>query len=625
MPKKIILLVSLLAVILLITSVTPAYASRERPVFHEGNIGKFAEQYFSDTERKKNGVTGAVFTFVHGNNVIYNKGFGYADVPGQEPVDPIQTSFRIGSVSKLFLGTVAMQLAEEGKVDLDKDINQYLSSFQIPQTYRQPITLHHLLTHSAGFDDDLNGFAEASYKNRQKLGSYVKNEVPDRVYPPGKVISYSNYGISLAAYVLQEAADNPYADLMQRKVLRPLGMKTSRPYLTSDRIPHLAKEYALKGGQYKPLPLYDNNVFPAASITSTGQDMARFMLAHKRSAQHKSNVLFKRSNEQMYKTQLTAHEKIPGYTYTFHEKLQDGQRFLEHNGDMAATHSYLMISPEHDFAFFYSYTSIGKPLPIEQDFYETFFPVQQSEELHTTVSKKALERYEGAYLYNRYARKEFTKFQLLLAPPLKVKATEEGLLFTMGGKEELFRPHHGKLFKSDHNDYVLMDEYQKGDVEAVTYLGGRFEKVPWYFVSYGHHAWVIYTAAGTILLYFLYFLAKQIVRLFKRTHQSNSLLDHTAFAMTMSFVLFLSGFLYAAGSVDTLWELTFSVPLILKIAMLMPLLAFVFTGILIYLLIKCWNSHGMHLIQKAVYSLLVISSIVLLFILNDFNLAGLRY
>src|SRR5215207_8883610 len=107
-------------------------------------------------EMEKHHIAGAAVSVVKDGKLFFAKGYGSADLENKTPVDPEQTVFRIGSVGKLFTWTAVMQLAEQGKLDLDEDINAYLD-FRIPDTYPQPITLKHLMTHTSGFDDRLRG------------------------------------------------------------------------------------------------------------------------------------------------------------------------------------------------------------------------------------------------------------------------------------------------------------------------------------------------------------------------------------------------------------------------------------------------------------------------------------
>ena len=99
-------------------------------------------------------VPGATVAVVYDGNVTLAKGYGFADLENGTPVDGNQTLFRIASISKLFAWTALMQLAEEGKIDLDADVNTYLTGFKIPDTYPgRPVTVRDLMTHTPGFED----------------------------------------------------------------------------------------------------------------------------------------------------------------------------------------------------------------------------------------------------------------------------------------------------------------------------------------------------------------------------------------------------------------------------------------------------------------------------------------
>ncbi|MGC9779599.1 MAG: serine hydrolase [Candidatus Heimdallarchaeota archaeon] len=90
---------------------------------------------------------------VRDDQLILAKGYGYRDLAPLFPVNPNRTLFRIGSVSKTFSAVAVLQLVEDNILDLDTDVNNYLTAFKIPETYSEPITLKHLLTHSAGFEE----------------------------------------------------------------------------------------------------------------------------------------------------------------------------------------------------------------------------------------------------------------------------------------------------------------------------------------------------------------------------------------------------------------------------------------------------------------------------------------
>ena len=162
-------------------------------------LGAFIDDVMA-SEMKTNRFPGAVVSVVKDGQLFFQKGYGYADFEKQTPVDPSATIFRIGSTTKLFTWTAVMQLVEQGKLDLDEDINTYLD-FKIPSTFTQPITLKNLLSHTPGFEEQNDGHFAARAEDMTSLDQYLKKHIPARVFPPGKIAAYSNYGAALAGYI----------------------------------------------------------------------------------------------------------------------------------------------------------------------------------------------------------------------------------------------------------------------------------------------------------------------------------------------------------------------------------------------------------------------------------------
>jgi CubicO group peptidase (beta-lactamase class C family) len=195
---------------------------------------------------------------VKDGEVLFTRGYGKANVEKGEPVLADKTLFRIASITKLFTTTAVMQLAEEGKLDLHRDINTYLTDVEIPNTYPgRPLTLHHLLTHSAGFEEHYTGSGARDASDVEPLDEYLSEQMPARVRPPGEVSSYSNYGMSLAGLVVQEVSGVPFDRYVEENVLDPLRMEsttTVQPPVPKLR-ERLATGYDVEGGEPVARPL----------------------------------------------------------------------------------------------------------------------------------------------------------------------------------------------------------------------------------------------------------------------------------------------------------------------------------------------------------------------------------
>src|SRR5438132_12258932 len=171
-------------------------------------------------------IAGAVVSVVKDGNVLFQKGYGYADVEAKRPVLPDQILFRPGSISKLFTATAVMQLVEQGNLDLDRDVNDYLD-FPIPKTYPEPITLRQLLTHTAGFEETLKNLFVAHESDMKPLRTYLVNQMPPRIFPTGKVVSYSNYGFTVAGYIVEHVSCEKFERYIDNHILKPLRMTNS--------------------------------------------------------------------------------------------------------------------------------------------------------------------------------------------------------------------------------------------------------------------------------------------------------------------------------------------------------------------------------------------------------------
>jgi len=200
-------------------------------------------------------VPGLVFVMVKDGRVFLSKGYGYASLDAGRPVDPETTLFRVASVSKLFTGTAIMQLAEQGKLDLHGDVNNYLKSFQLPETFPEPVTPLHLLAHTAGFDERVFGMEARNREDVRPLGEYLAERMPRRVLPPGDVFSYSNHGVALAGLLVKEISGVPFEKYVKDNILLPLGMNRSSFVLTPDLLPDLAQGYYYQDHEYQLAPM----------------------------------------------------------------------------------------------------------------------------------------------------------------------------------------------------------------------------------------------------------------------------------------------------------------------------------------------------------------------------------
>src|SRR5438045_1622150 len=171
-------------------------------------------------------IAGAVVSVVKDGQVLLAKGYGYADFAAKKPVVADKTLFRPGSISKVFTATAVMQLVEQGKLDLDRDVNDYLD-FAFPRTFPEPITLRRILTHTAGFEDTLKTLFAPSARQVKPLRDYLVATMPERIFLPGVVPSYSNYALTVAGYIVERVSGEPFDKYIAAHILAPLKMDHS--------------------------------------------------------------------------------------------------------------------------------------------------------------------------------------------------------------------------------------------------------------------------------------------------------------------------------------------------------------------------------------------------------------
>ena len=387
-------------------------------------------------------IAGAVVSVVKDGQVLFQKGYGYADVEAKKPVLPDQTLFRPGSISKLFTATAVMQLVEQGKLDLDGDINQYLD-FAMPKTYAQPVTLRQLLTHTGGFEETLKNLFVAHENDIKPLRSYLVNEMPARIFPPGKIPSYSNYGFTLAGYIVEGVSGEKFESYIENHILKPLGMNHStfdQP-VPAQLVPQMSKAYL--NGSKKPRDFEWVQAAPAGALTTTAADMTRFMIAFLQDGSVDGvSILKPQTVRQMETRQFEFQPMLPGLGITFMEYLIDPVRIIAHGGDTVYFHSDMILIPDAHFGYFLSYNSLGKDVgggrgEVWRTLVNRYFRSKSELKIDFDLNTAKSDGRAVSGLYEGTRRGETTFLRILaLADQFKVKSDEKGVLRVEGMKNQ---------------------------------------------------------------------------------------------------------------------------------------------------------------------------------------------
>lgn len=451
-------------------------------------IMTFFEQYFQEKMTELT-IPGLAFAFIN-QDEVFSAGYGYADVDNMILVDPATTVFPMEDISKVITATAVLQLAEGDALDLNADINQYLSAFQIKDIFPRPITAFSLLTHSSGLADDNIAIYARQTKDIEPIDEYLLNNMPPRVLSPGKLSIYGDYGFGLLGYVVQEISGLAFSEYMNRYILEPLAMQRS----SFSWIPSLPADYAVgyttsKDGLVSHPPAYPRNA-PANSLSSSVLDMANYIMAHLNGGTFNGRQILEQAGlEKLQQLKFTQNAKLPGWTFGFYEHKHNNKRVILHGGDSSLGYSNMMfILPEENFGMIVSVNTFapGFGLKIVNDFLDWRYPVKEPEAITAkTDAKNRVHWFEGTYTFDYPAKNSLSRLRRLFTQ-IHVIPDESGIM-SIDFPPELDLPDkwvevEPLLFRAvDSEDYLAFLDNEYGRITHL-YAGGiyNFSKVAWY-------------------------------------------------------------------------------------------------------------------------------------------------
>lgn len=395
------------------------------------DVGAFLDGFVPMQLQREN-IAGAVVLVVKDGKVLFSRGYGYSDAEKKTTVSADSTLFRPGSISKLFTWTAVMQLVEQGKLDLDKDINSYLD-FKIPATFPQPITLRHLMTHTAGFEEQIKDLINSEGAPIATLREHLTTHMPERVFAPGTTPAYSNYGASLAGYIVERVSGKPFNQYVSENLFTPLGMarSTFAQPLPPDLKPLMSNGYIVASGKAKPFEIVEEA--PAGALSATATDISRFMIAHLQDGKFSdAQILRPETARTMHSRQFGLHQSLNGMCLGFYEESRNAHRIIGHGGDTVYFHSDLHLVLDAGVGFFVSYNSRGKGeisprTALWNHFLDRYFPYQLpvAEKLPSAVEDGKM--VAGHYISSRRSESSFLRATNMLGQE-SVKANPDGEL-----------------------------------------------------------------------------------------------------------------------------------------------------------------------------------------------------
>lgn len=623
------------------------------PVASANNIQDTSlEAFFNNTMKsklEKYHIPNATVSVVKDGEIVYKKGFGWADIENNIPVDADTTLFRIGSTSKLITWTAVMQFVEAGKLDLNTDINRYLDFEISPQlakplrnTTTKPITMTHLMTHTPGFEDHPDMLFRLSEEDLLILNKYIKNYLPARIFPAGEVAAYSNYGTALAGYIVERLSGQPFSDYVEKNIFTPLNMNNStfRQPPTVNSPARIAKPYRFINGSYTEASFEYLLPEPAGSMSSNASDMANFMIAHLSGGAYSGGRILKEETlKEMHKRHFTYDPTLGGMALGFMEGVFNDKEVLFHSGSTMLYNTGLYLVPEVNTGIFISYSGGNHLLHAEvfQEFMDFYYPIKaQIKGVPGEGSRERAEKFTGEYQMNRKSVTTDEKIASILAGGIiNVDMNEDGyLLVTNGGEtnkfieigpgmyqnlregrtQDAFGPFHKIIFKTD----------PLGRIMLTTDGPMTYSKAPFY-------ATMSFTAlaATSIMLIIISSLIYWIIIMasgwFKRGKNKSS--GFSALASWLGIVtsitiviLFASLF---SSSIDPVYQLPKEAYIPVKgnpLLDFIPILLWIFSGLLVPFTFIAWWKGSWKRIERAHYSIFTLAVLGLIWILNYWNL-----
>jgi CubicO group peptidase (beta-lactamase class C family) len=583
-------------------------------------------------------LAGSVVTIVKDGQILFAKGYGYADLEARRPVDPATSLFRIASVSKLFTWTAVMQLVEDGKLQLNRDVNEYLSQVKVPATYQDPVTLAALMTHTAGFEDRVLGLVTSVPAKAVPFGQILEEGLPSRVRPPGRVPAYSNYGAALAALVVQDASGMPWSQVIQTRILDPLEMTHTFVVQPppADASGDLSQGYSFVNGALARQPFEFVPLLPAGGMSATGDDIAHFMLAHLNLGQYDGHRILEESTARQMEAPLYRPDpRIPGLAHGFFLTRRDGQLIVGHLGDLRCFHSALALVPSRRLGVFISFNSEEGDRARDEfidALFDYAFPQDEAEPIPPDPgAEERAASLTGVYRSTRRPVTTVDRFVEVMRY-VTVSNLGGGRLKTTGAGESprqwyevepyFYREHHGQdtlLFQMDSEDAPARAFFSKVPFFA-------FERMRWYQEP-GFQLTLLAVEVLVFLTTLVFPFIRRYVersgdRMLARREPDHPVVRALASSLSLVDLSFLVGLILVFRDPGVVLA---GVPPGLSVVLILPLIGGVLTVMLLVVTFFAWRGGYWYWTARLHFSLVTVAALLFLWQASYWNLLGWQY
>ena len=622
-------LIRLLPVFLLLSNISMSQISKEDHIecFLDGVL---------ETQLLEKHIAGAALALVKDDEIVVTKGYGYSDYYQRIPVDPTQTMFRIGSVSKLFVWFAVMQMVEQGKIDLDADVNTYLKDFKIPEAFDGPITMRHIMSHTPGFEDKIIKLFSDDSLSVLPLSKLLPTQIPKRVRPAGVQASYSNHAVAIAAHIVELVSGMEWNDYVEQNIFNPLKM-----YTTTFRqpLPGYLKANMSKGYTYENEVITEKSfeyipLAPAGAVSSTAADMAKFMqMLLNKGSLGDAKIVSDSTFESMLTPVLVHAPGTNPCLHGFMDMSNKGVHIFGHGGDTFWFHTLLAVIPEQDMGIFLSFNSMkgGEAYgEVANLLINKFFHHQDTLVPSISLSDEYLSKFAGEYKTNRYPHSDYLKLISLMGR-MRVKAKEGKLQIASDSKVDYYVPTDSLSFRKEFDSESMIFQVDKKDDVEYAFLSNMsifaFEKVP-FRESRGLHLSILILVVLLSLVVLFHWPITFFVRFNYQALGSAPKPMPFGVKLSMWTTSFLLLFFYVGLSLSFAGgpeAVVYSVPATVKYLLVIPILLIPLNLVNLYNMVMLWPLISTRRRSKLFYTLTCIVHIAALWQLYFWNLLGWPY
>lgn len=495
------------------------------------------------------------------------RGWGVADTTRDRSVDPAHTVFRVGSNSKALTATAVLHLAANHDIDLHDDLRPLLKDLPIRPPLDRTLTLHHLLTQSAGFNERLFGQHATHPADWQPLSSYLRRHLPPRFIPPGEIIAYNDHHTALAGFVIEKVSGLSFSTYVERNVFEPLGMtlstfrQTELPDTIEQRI---ASGHYKSGDGARPYKRDFIHTAPAAGLMSTAADMGRYIEALLSNGATSGNKVLSESDWRRQKEiQFRQHPLLTGRAYGFAENTINGVPVLYKDGQVTGFNARLLLIPDHDAGLFVAHNAsilgtVANPfLPtakfnreLSEFVIEQLVPPESRNMAQHHGDKPEYVRpahpnaYAGYYRTTVGSRHTMERL-ITMFDDVSVHSNKDGTL-NIGGFD--FMPIGGDLFQyieggSSHRAFRV----ENGRATHLFLGSASYQRIPWF----GYSNWTLRFA----IAFPATFLILALLAGWLRSRHPHGSTEHRLCGLALSLPLGALFFLFAFGSAIALTDI----------------------------------------------------------------------